>query len=104
MKFYIAFSIQGTKKFTVAEYTTRKKQRKDETQYQFVQRCLGMEFMPMKSRRVSYDEKTDGIKLFWGGLSAASTGKPLRSPSWVARRFKELEAMGWKLVQDKGCR
>jgi len=104
MKFYIAFSIHGTNKFTVAEYYTRNRPRNAETQTEFVRRCLGAEFSPAKSRRNGHDEKNDGMKVQWSGLFAKSTGEPLRSPAWVARRFKELEAQGWKIVQDKGAR
>ena len=100
MKFYIAFSITSTNKFTVAEINTRFRLRNAETNDQFVKRCLGSEFSAVKSRRASYDLKEDGIKVHWTGLLSKS-GNPLISPSWISRRFKELEKRGWKIVKDK---
>jgi len=102
-KLYIAFSIHGTNKFHVAQYNTRLRRKNAESQDAFVQRVLGKDFRYVTSRRPNYNEQQDGIKVQWVKL-LTKAGTEMRSPAWVARRFKELEAMGWKIVQDKGER
>lgn len=100
MKFYIAFSIHGTNKYKVAEFYTRNRLLKMENFPAFVKRCLGEDFIEISSRRKNYNIDEDGIKVSWIKLMTKA-GKPMKSPAWVARRFKELESMGWKIVKDK---
>ena len=99
MKFYIAFSIHGTNNFKVAviEKKVVLKETNSEQIAKTVSRHFGPDFSVVTSRRPNYNESRDGIKLHWRGLQTKE-GKPLKSASWVTRRFKELTKRGWKLV------
>ena len=96
MKFYIAFSIHGTNQFTVA---TR---QVDLTSIEHALNYLGQGFKVIPSRRPGYDSKRDGFKLSWTKLNRAD-GTPLQNKGWVTKRFNELKAQGWTLVEAKPC-
>lgn len=88
--YYVAFSIHGTNKFLVA--TKRMDATSDE--------LYAQGFVRQASRRNNY-MPSDGIKLHWDKLTRKVDGKPYTNPAWVSRRFKELVAAGWTMVEDK---
>lgn len=88
--YYIAFSIHGTNKFIVAT------KRMTESVYDLHKQG----FVRQPSRRNSY-KPSDGIKLHWDKLTRMVDGKPYTNRAWVSRRFKELVAAGWTVVEDK---
>lgn len=99
IKCYIAFSIHGTNKFTVAT-----KEFKDYEAVGDFCLCGGPgSFMIGESRRPGYNKDKDGVKLLWSKLNRKD-GKPLTDKGWVTRRFKELAKGGWTIVPDKGQR
>lgn len=85
MKFYLAFSIHGTKKFFVFTRNAADLQ------------ALGKEFSQMGSRRPDYNANADGYKVHWTGLNTKD-GQPLRSASWAHRRMRKLLTLGWTQV------
>lgn len=93
MKFYIAFSIAGTNKFTVATFTVIG------TPEAALAR-LGPDFTTAQSRRPAYDVKTDGIKLHWNKLMRQD-GTPIQDRGWVTKRFNQLKVKGWTIVPAK---
>ncbi len=94
-KYYIAFSIHGTNKFTVAT--------KDiDLSISPLSLLAQHGFTVAQSRRFKTDP-ADGIKMHWSKLNRKD-GTPLQDKGWVTRRFKQLVAQGWVLVKDKGER
>lgn len=100
-KFYIAFSIHGTNRFSVAVKNTRHKQKKDESLSDFVKRALGDDFDAAESRRPSYNQSTDGIKVTSTKL-LTKTGAPFKTAKAVIKVFLELCAAGWTIARLNG--
>jgi len=98
LKFYIAYSVAGTNRFTVATFHTRKSQKAGETWDAFTERLFGKGFKVARSRRPSYDHQKDGTKLHWEGFITLE-GQPMKSRSWITRRFNELKERGWTIVR-----
>lgn len=101
-KFYIAFSIAGTNKFTVATKITNHKIRSGESLDDFVTRVFGGRFSYEASRRPNYNVQTDGIKITTSLLQNKKTGKPYVSPLAVRKAFLKLEDLGFKVVKREG--
>ena len=75
--YYIAFSIHGTNRFIVAGLDRRTAFTEEElNRFGF--------------RQVISRMPTDGIKLHWSKLNCQRTSQPLRCPSRVLTRFREL--------------
>jgi hypothetical protein len=94
--YYIAFSIHGTQKYHIATmqaYDLDDLYRRSGLKYH-----TGV-FWAVESRRENYNRDKDGVKLHWLGLLNQKTREPYRNPTWVARKFKELETMGWTIVK-----
>ncbi len=102
MKFYIAFSIHGTNKFTVATYSIPNKQRSPGLPHQIVKDLFGPAFTIAPSRRPNYDASKDGIKLHWNRL-VRKDGTPIQNKGWVTKRFNQLNALGWTIVPANPC-
>lgn len=104
MKFYIAFSIHGTNKFTVATKDVAvikdKAPPSMNQMSQVVESIFGKDFRMATSRRPNYNANADGIKLHWSRL-CRKDGKPIQNKGWVTKRFNELKKMGWTIVPAK---
>lgn len=95
MQVYVAFSIHGTNCFITANknfpYGNWKIVDDDlgEDQYEIVQ-----------SRDFSNRAQPRTFKVQLTQLNTKS-GNPLRSPSWIANRFSQLEEKGWIVDREK---
>lgn len=90
-KYYIAFSIAGTNTFIIAkkEIPGLPRTKEDLAVYGF---------SVAQSRRPNYNPQRDGIKLHWDKLVSTKTKKPYTNPSWIIRRFAELQNLGWEVI------
>lgn len=100
MKFYIAFSIHGTNKFTVATCDKPAKSPILEMPDSTIKDLFGPEFSIARSRRPDYNIKTDGVKLHWSKL-LRKDGTPIQDKGWVTKRFNQLVKRGWIVVSPK---
>lgn len=91
-KAYIAFSIHGTCAFIVATKIIEVFGRT------IVTKPPSGIFSKVESRRPN--AAIDDLKLHWDKLNKAD-GTPHTNPSWVIRRFNELEKAGWIIDRKK---
>lgn len=90
-KYYIAFSIAGTNTFIIA--------KKEVPGLPLTPKALEAQgFTIAQSRRPNYNAQRDGIKLHWDKLVSTKTKKPYTNPSWIIRRFAELQNLGWEVI------
>jgi len=97
MKFYVAYSINGTNCFITAKINTKNVKVKPVKNEPIKYKIGSFEFTQANSRRPDY-KLEDGIKLHSNRLLTKS-GKPLHSAPMVVKFFNELEAEGW--IVDK---